>query len=491
MPDWAVTGVFKANASGFIGALSKMKAGLMSAVPGAQALSKAFHSIAGQVAIGNIVSRGIEGIGEILKSVPAFAENAEQIGRTASMIGTTAENLQRLQYAAKMTDTPVESLQMAFRKLNLAVGQGERGLGPLIKQMSKLNPQLAMQLRRTHDSSTAFNLVAKAIRGTTNVQMRAAMAVAAFGKAGQELIPMFIDERYSLAELTAQFDQYGAKIDDKAIAAAKRFMDANKRLTMQIQAVKNVILTNLVTALAPYVEKITAWIMANRELIAQKITDFIKGMGDALRSAWPYIKIIIGGVGWLVRNWPLLAYVYLAWTAAQIALDAALDANPIGAIVLALEALALAVFTVIKYWTQITTAIRTAWTWFDRIYNKSLLLRNAIFFLAGPIWLVVEAVRTLIDLLSGRGWKSFQNFIPPWLKGATDKLGLSQGGGGMWGNGEAAPPNAAAMQAKGDRWNGHIWVHAEAGTGARVGDTSRGAPPITGPQGLQYAAGTP
>ena len=80
---------------------------------------------------------------------------------------------------------------------------------------------------------------------------------------------------------------------------------------------------------------------------------------------------------------------------------------------------------VIHYWKEITGALNAAWNWFDRLYNKSLLLRNAIFFLASPIWLVVEAVRTLIDLLSGRGWVSFQNFIPPWLKGATDKLGIT------------------------------------------------------------------
>ena len=40
------------------------------------------------------------------------------------------------------------------------------------------------------------------------------------------------------------------------------------------------------------------------------------------------------------------------------------------------------------------------------------------------------AVRTLIDLLNGRGWKAFQNFIPPWMKWATDKMGATDNRGG-------------------------------------------------------------
>ena len=72
----------------------------------------------------------------------------------------------------------------------------------------------------------------------------------------------------------------------------------------------------------------------------------------------------------------------------------------------AVEAMALVAVVVVMNWRQITDAIKSAWTWFDKLYNKSLALRAAFFFLASPVWLVIEAVRTLIDLLSGRGLKA-------------------------------------------------------------------------------------
>ena len=454
MPDWATTAFFKANASNWIGQVGRMhdkmsgflgavKMNAERAIPGLNAMKHAFGSIAGQVAIGNLVGMGIQkvmhGVVDMVKSVPEFAERAEQIGRTSQIIGTTADNWQRLAFAAKMTDTSTEGLQGAMQKLNRNMADLTTGKGTLMDIVKYGPPGLGAMIRKTHDSTEALMLLADAFQRTHDPQVRARMAVAAFGKSGQEMIPFLIRGREGIRALMKDTPNV---ISDRTIAAGEAFTENLKRMRANIDGVKNTIMGTLLQAVTPFVERITTWVAANREMIAQKVTTFIDNFASGLRQARPYLEAAVRVVGWLIRNWPLLLLVYVGWTAAQIALDVALDSNPIGAIIIALEAMIAAVIIVIHYWHEITGALQAAWNWFNNLYNKSVVLRNALFFLASPVWLIVQAVRTLIDLLNGRGWKAFQNFIPPWMKWATDKMGVTDNRGGSWNDSMA--PNAGA-----------------------------------------------
>ncbi len=493
MPDFAVRSVIGA-VDKFTTILSHMGVNMKhfggeaeTAFNKAERGASGFKQIFGGVLAGNLVTGAIQRIAGAVRQIPQmieeFATRGEQIGKTSTMLGLSADAFQRLSYAATITNTPVDAMEGAFKKLNVGIGDFRRGMGPLHTTLLRLNPALAAQLRTVKSSDEAFMVVADAIQHTTNAQTRAAIAQAAFGRGGQALIPMLAQGREGLMKLRQEAGLYGSVLDADAIKASEQMAQSTKRLKGMVGSLKDQVLGFVIKAATPYVEKALVWLAANKEIVASKIENAISRAAGAFEAAKPVLQFIWKAAGWLINNWPLLLVVYVGWTAAQMALNVALDANPVGAIVIALEAMIAVVIIVIHYWRQITDALKAAWNWFDKLYNKSLLLRNAIFFLAGPVWLVVEAVRTLIDLLSGRGLKSFENFIPPWLKGATDKLGITQTGGGMWGNAEAKPPNAAAMESGGGRWNGHVWVHAEPGTGARVGEQPRGAPMVMGMAG--------
>jgi hypothetical protein len=465
--------------AGFLGAV-KMNA--ERAIPGLNMMKKAFGSIAGQVAIGNLVGMGIQramrGAIDLVKSVPEFAERAQQIGRTATIVGTSAESWQRLAYAAKMTDTSTEGLQGAMQKLNRNMADLSTGRGTLMDIVKFGPPGLGAMIRKTHDSGEALMLLADAFQRTKDPQVRARMAVAAFGKAGQEMIPMLARGRAGLQELMKAANNV---ISDKAITSGEAFDDNMKRMRATMDGLKSSILGTLVQAAAPWVEKLANWAAANKDLIAAKVTTWIENLGRGFQQALPFLEMVVKGAGWLIKNWPLLLLVYVGWTAAQIALNVALDSNPIGAVIIALEAMIAAVIIVIHYWHEITSALQSAWNWFNNLYDKSLLLRNALFFLASPIWVIVQAVRTLIDLLEGRGLKSFQNFIPPWLKGATDAMGLTKNGGGQWN--ESLAPNAGASGT-----NINLINRINVDNSRAPGTTSgvRVAPPLSGRQGAQF-----
>ena len=335
MPDFAVSAAIKAidKLSTVFHSMSKSVGDFGS--KGEQSIDRVnkkaslFKTILGGVISGNLITMGIQKIGrglkEMVEALPEFAERGEQIERTAKMLGLSADAYQRLAYAAKLTDTPTEAFDASMRKLNLAIGQGERGMGPLIKQMTRLSPQLAMQLRTARNADEAFMDVADAVSKTTNAQARAAIVVAAFGKAGQQMLPMLLQGRAGLMKLRQEADIYGKVLDDNTLAASGRFHESIKRISGILLRLKDEVLSRLIEKVTPLIGKFIAWYTANKDIINQRIDEIFTKIGNAIQTVvdtWNSLNNLAGGH--LVRDILLIAG---AWKAVQVAIIAARTAQ--------------------------------------------------------------------------------------------------------------------------------------------------------------------
>ncbi len=491
MPDFAVSAAIRAvdKLSGVFhdmgDAVGKFGTKAGDAMDHANKKASLFRQMLGANIVGNLVTKGLEKTGELLKEIPKqieeFAGKAQELGRTATIVGTSASNWQRWAYAAKMTDTNVDGLQSSMQKLNRNMAELTVGKGTLMDLAKYGPPGLARQIKATHDTSEATLLLADAMQKTKDPQVRAAIATAAFGKAGQDLIPLLAQGRSGIHALMKEADRYGSILDDKVVEAGGRVDDTMKRLRGTIGAVKDQVLSFVLQAVAPYLEKATEWIADHKELIATKIDQFITKGAAAFKSLLPIFQAVLKLVGWLLDHKIVILAVYAGWLAAQIALNIAMDANPIGLITLAIEALIAVVIVVITYWKQITGALQSAWNWFNKLFGNPWIA-NALYFIASPIWLIIAAVRTLVDLFQGKGWKSFQNLIPPWAKGIAKAFGMKDdASAGMWGKQEQAP--AAGRPGV----NVSVPVNVDNSRAPGVSSTVRSAPAITGLSGVQFA----
>ncbi len=377
------------------------------------------QSLVGQIALGNLVATGIRSIGrgvvELAKSLPEFAERGAQIERTSKIIGISADSYQRLAYAAKMTETPVDAVYGALTKLNKAIGLGERGMGPLIKQVVRLDAPLAMQLRTAKSSDEAFMDVADAVSRTNDKMKQAAIVTAVFGKAGQQMLPMLLLGRKGLEQMKAAAVDV---IPDKTLDAAEAFQRNMVRLKANVQEVKDRVLGFGLTLAEKYLPPIMKWLEANKEIIATRLEAFIDRLTTAFDNARPFLAFLLKAAGWLISNWPVLGAVYLGWIAAQIALDAALDANPIGLITLAIQALIVEVLIIIRYWHEITTAVESAWNWFNKLLGNPWI-KLGLSLIAEPLLVIAAVIQTIVDLIQGKGISSFRDLIK-----AAGPLGL-------------------------------------------------------------------
>lgn len=341
MPDFAVSAIIGAKGAEFLNTFRSMKSGLSSfgtaaksaferAIPGGRALSGVLHSMAGQVAIGNLLSRGVTAIGRQIASLPGqledFAARGQEIGRTASIIGTSAEAWQRLGYAAKITDTPIETLQLSMQRLNKNMADLTVGKGSL-KDLAKFGPAgLAATIRGTHDTTEAMFLLADSIAATKDAQVRAAIAQSAFGKAGQQMLPMLELGRVGMQKLMAEADKYGSVLSNDVVKASGYFDDTLKRTRGTISAIKDSMYGYLMTALTPYLEKARDWLAANRAMIEQKIPEYIDKITNAAKWLW-------GAVNRVHETWDRLnklanghlardiLLVVAAWKGVRLAID--------------------------------------------------------------------------------------------------------------------------------------------------------------------------
>jgi len=248
--------------------------------------------IAGGVAIGNLVAKGITSAAAVFKnvieSIPEFVSHADEIGKTAQKLGLTTDALQRYRYAAAHANVENATLNTAFQTMTKGIGSGS-----LFKSLGKLDAGLAAQVKQARTVDGAFRTIATAASKYTDVGQRTAVLMAAFGKAGNQLVPMLGD----LNEQLGAAGKYGNIISPNSIAMAAKFNDTMTDVKLMIQSFGDVVRGAVVQHVAPLINQFREWAAVNREVIAAKIQEFVKKAANFItwlvKAAVNLYKIIV------------------------------------------------------------------------------------------------------------------------------------------------------------------------------------------------------
>lgn len=330
--------------------------------------------------------------------ITSFAERGDDIARNAGIIGLTAEAYQELSYAANMADVDQETFAKSAKKLSKSLGEMNQKQGILYTTLVKMNPALAVQLHNAKSNDEAFGLLADAISKETDVNKRAAMATAAFGKTGQDLIPMFED----LAGARKKAREAGGVMTDEEVAAASQLDDAVKKIKASGMGILNSTLAPIASGLAPIVAGFSDWVNANRVLINTRINQvigLISGAVNILSVGWNsglLPALLAGVVAFKLITGAIMTWkaVTTAATAIQTALNLAMNANPIGLIIIGVSALIGITVLLIKNWDSVVKVLKASWEVIKGVgqaFMKYLLL---------PINLVLDAIGGLLKLIS-------------------------------------------------------------------------------------------
>ncbi|HBU29421.1 MAG TPA: hypothetical protein DEB56_07125 [Thiobacillus sp.] len=240
---------------------------------------------AGATAAGYAVSRFLDD----------YVERSSELYNLSRQLGINAVALQELRFAAGQTDTGVDTLDNSLKIFSRTMGQLKAGKGPLAALLKDVGPGRLAMLQGAKGTEEAFDLVMQAISDLEDPTRRAALAQAAFGRGGGDMIRMVEAGADGLKNLRKEAHLYGIQTEAD-LKAAEEFGDTMSKLKSMLRGVANVLGKELVPLLEPLVKQTIAWMQANREAIGTKIREGLQtvvGLLQFVADHWKAIRNII------------------------------------------------------------------------------------------------------------------------------------------------------------------------------------------------------
>lgn len=289
-------------------------------------------------------------------AITGFAAAGDQLAKTSRTLGLTAESFQELQFAAGRQGMTDKELEDSFRTLNKSVGELKSGSGKLAKSLQNIDPQLAGLLAGARDSEEAFSIATEAVANESDALKKAALANKLFGGSAEGIIKLTANGTENIRALREESRKYGLVTQEEA-EACESFSDAQTNLQTAFKGLKNSfngVIVSLMKSLMPLMQSLTEYIAANRKIIQlhiEKAFDKIVKAVKVFHALWKsgLVPAVLAGVAAIAAITGAINTAYGVMTtlhngmklikATQLALNAAMAANPVGLIVVAVSAL--------------------------------------------------------------------------------------------------------------------------------------------------------
>lgn len=214
-----------------------------------------------------------------------FLDTGDAIDKASMRLGIGAERLQSLQYAAKMSGATAEDMNSALGKLNENIAKAAAGKN---EELASLFKKLGISLRDANGHvRTAADVLpefADAIQRNTNSSVRARMAIAAFGDAGQKLIPMLQDGSKGLADMEKKAHDLGLTMSQDDVKAAASLGDKFTDLGSVFDSFGNTISAKLAPVLGPLIDDLTEFLAKNKDAFAGRLSEAVSKLADSLKK---------------------------------------------------------------------------------------------------------------------------------------------------------------------------------------------------------------
>jgi hypothetical protein len=398
--------------------LRKVTDGLKGLEERGERLKKTFQKISfgGILGGGLIIGGAIEAGRGLYELTNKTAELGEQFLHMAIKSGASVEQIQRLRFAAKQLGVDEDGLSQVFFRFQTHLANGVMGNKETVKALAQLGIGTKELKRLTKDPNEAFLRLVDGFTKLRNPTQRAKLAMDLFSRSGYQILPMLTAGRAEILRFMGQLDAAHAVMSTADAKASEEFIQNKNRMGLALQGLQMRIGIALLPVMSGLIEKLalvvrnlqpavlTRFTLAMAKLIDQlpalidlfsKLLDFVAwlvpkvmavterfgGLKNVLiavaaimagefllnvirlgSAIWGLVEAVgalkfaglIGGA--LSAAGALLSLIPAITSAADVmaVFDLAMDANPIGLIVIAVAALAAGAYVLIRYWKPIT-----------------------------------------------------------------------------------------------------------------------------------------
>lgn len=309
-------------------------------------------------------------------------EQGAELGEQAKALGLSTSALQELRHAAGMASVGSAELGQSLGILQKNMVSAIEDGGDLKKVFKKLGVDLTAG-GKIRDTADVFEDLAGAFARMPDKATRSTLAMKLFGKAGKDLIPLLLDGKEGVRALRQEFQDLHGGFSDEFVEQADEFGDNVDRVKLAWEGVKYQVAEAVLPALMDVVSTTLEWVRANKDLIRDKIKEYVERAVDAIYSAIDAVREWVkeqGGLGAVFKKvigflkifaGLLVVGKVLGFVAAIVQVGKALLglwtimlANPLVALI-ALIALAVGLIAtaIINNWDAIKSAFDSVTTW--------------------------------------------------------------------------------------------------------------------------------
>lgn len=235
------------------------------------------------------------------------AEEADALGKSAQKVGMATDELSKLKYAAEQSGVSFEGLNTALVRLSKSMSDAAKGTGEAKPAFDALGLSVLNADGSMKSSSIVLEEVAGKFANLRDGTNKTALAVAIFGRAGADLIPMLNAGADGIEALKRRAEELGIVIDDKTFKAAEKFNDA---LADMQKMVSGGFLTTL-GKIAPLMERL-AEAMADASVqgkafdkIGNEVADTLTKIAISSSTTVKEFQGLVATIRWLDKSLPV------------------------------------------------------------------------------------------------------------------------------------------------------------------------------------------
>lgn len=312
----------------------------------------------------------------------AIKRNVDAVDRAldqSKKLGITVAEYQRMGYAAQMNGSSADEMGQALQFLSQNMIEAVNGSKEAAAWFARVGIPLDA-LKKMNVSQVVDRIADTFLRvgdAGQNAAKKIALTRALMGRGGAELVQTFNLGSAGLRGFYAEADKLGGVVSQEAAQAMADFNDEFDRMRFAAGGAMTAISRETLPVLTDLVKRITDWTVANRDLIATRVAQFVEDVLPKLPGFVSAVVEVTGAIAALVMAANTVANALGGWetvmavlagvmigkgllavwglTTAVWGLGVAMWATPIGWLVAGVAGLALVAGLVVTNWEKVKT----------------------------------------------------------------------------------------------------------------------------------------
>jgi hypothetical protein len=225
----------------------------------------------------------------LLRLVESVTAVGDQAAKDAQRLGLTAEAVQELGHAAKLSGADFGGVKMGLQIFSRHLGDALTKGGEAAEVFKRMGISMDDPVLRSRDLEKILPSLADRFSKMPDGAEKTALAMELFGRSGTDLIPLLNEGSAGIASMRQELRDMGGVISGDAAKAMERFNDDLDRTKAGLAGIVTSVVSEMMPTFQDWLGQLREWIAENRELLKQRVREFIERAATALKTIVPLI----------------------------------------------------------------------------------------------------------------------------------------------------------------------------------------------------------